>query len=100
TIFMALASWSMIMGHPYGASRVIGAAAGLMLLLSAYTIWKIVQMNTYNANSDDPAQNKQKAGGGDVQDAFMFRPGGGGGGQTAVGRSGLPVQPLGNANNP
>ncbi len=100
TIFMALAAWSMIMGNPYGASRVIGAAAGLMLLLSGYTIWKIVQMNTYDGNSDNPAENKKKAGGGEVPAAFMFRPPGNAGGATSQGRSGVPVQPLGNANNP
>jgi len=102
TIFMSLAAWSMILGHPYGGARMIGAAAGLMLLLSAYTIWKVVQMNTFNANSDTPAQNNTKAGGGQVQDAFMFRPGTPGtpGGNTSTGRSGVPVQPLGNANNP
>ncbi len=101
TIFMSMAAYSMVMGNPYGGSRVMGAAAGLMLLLSAYTIWKIVQMNTYNANSDTPAQNNSRQATAQVQDAFMNRantpanPGGGG----ANGRSGLPVQPLFNHGN-
>jgi hypothetical protein len=51
TIFVALASMAMILGSPYGGSRVIGAAGGLLLLLGGYTIWKIVQMNTFHANS-------------------------------------------------
>ena len=55
TVWMALAAYSMVLGHPYAGSRVIGTAAGLMLLLCAFTIWKIVRMNTYNANTyDDP----------------------------------------------
>ena len=51
TVFMTLAAWSMVFGSPYGASRVIGAAGGLILLLMGYTIWKVVQMNTFHANS-------------------------------------------------
>jgi len=101
TVFMSIAAYGMVLGHPYGGSRVIGAAAGLMLLLSAYTIWKIVQMNTFNANSDTPAQINTGAFDAQVQDAFMNRPqvplpGASG----TAGRSGVPVQPLGNANNP
>lgn len=102
TIFISLAAWSMVMGNPYGGARVFGAAAGLMMLLCGYTIWKIVQMNTFNANSDTPAVNQNRPIDAQVPDAFMFRPNtptnpGGGG---ANGRSGVPVQPLGNANNP
>lgn len=97
TIFMSMAAWSMVMGNQYGAARVMGAASGLLMLLAAYTIWKIVQMNTFNANSDTPAQNRQHASTAQVQDAFMVRPlmpatpnvGG-----TTQGRSGVPVQPL------
>lgn len=101
TVFMALAAWSMILGHPYGAARVVGAAAGLLMLLSAYTIWKVVQMNTFNANSDDPAQVRTGATTAQVQDAFMARPSTPGvpGGATSAGRSGFPVQPLRNAQN-
>jgi hypothetical protein len=62
-IFMAFAAGSVVLGHPYAGSRVIGAAAGLMLLLMGYTIWKIVQMNTFNANSSPPAVITQDAGG-------------------------------------
>jgi hypothetical protein len=65
-IFMALAGTSVVLGHPYGGSRAIGAAAGLMLLLMGYTIWKIVQMNTFNANSSPPAVIQPDAGGGAV----------------------------------
>lgn len=96
TIFMSMAAYSMVMGNPYGGSRVLGAAAGMMLLLSAYTIWKIVQMNTYNANSDTPAQNISRPAPSQVQDAFMSRPDtpGAPGASGSNGRSGVPVDPL------
>lgn len=51
TVFMALAAWSMVMGSQYGGARVMGAACGLLMLLAGYTIWKIVTMNTFHANS-------------------------------------------------
>jgi hypothetical protein len=55
TIWMAMASYGMVLGMPYAGSRVLGTAMGLMMLLSAFTIWKIVQMNTYNGNTNAPA---------------------------------------------
>ncbi|MBY0546105.1 MAG: hypothetical protein K2W95_02380 [Candidatus Obscuribacterales bacterium] len=51
TVFMALAGWSVVLGARNGGARVIGAAGGLLLLLAGYTIWKIVQMNTFDFNS-------------------------------------------------
>ena len=56
TVWMALGAYSMVLGHPYAGSRVIGTAAGLVLLLSAFTIWKIVKMNTFNDNTTDDQQ--------------------------------------------
>jgi hypothetical protein len=102
TVFMALAAYSVVLGHPYGGARVIGTASGFMLLLMGYTIWKIVQMKTFNAMSNLPAINQNRPQTAQVNDSFMTAPGlpvtpGGGG---ATGRSGIPVQPLGNANNP
>ncbi len=47
TIFMAFAAYSVVLGHREGTSRVIGTAAGLLLLISAYTIWKIVNVNAF-----------------------------------------------------
>lgn len=99
TIFMALAAWSMVLGHPYGASRVIGAVAGMMLLLSAYTIYKIVQLNTTNSNSDAPAQINRGATTAQVNNAFRPNVPATPGGATSNGRSGFPVQPLRNAQN-
>lgn len=103
TIMMALACYSMVVGSPYAGNRVIACAFGLMMLLSAYTIWKIVQMNTFNANSDTPAQIRH---GSDlpVQDAFMHRPDTpvvpGSGSSAGNGqRPGVPVAPLANARN-
>jgi hypothetical protein len=60
TIMMALAAWSVILGGRDGGARVIGTAAGLMLLLCGYTIWKIVQMETFNAMSNTPAINQNR----------------------------------------
>ncbi len=104
-IFMALASYAMVMGHPYGGSRAFGAAAGLMMLLCGYTIWKIVQMNTFGANSDNPGNtpNVQRPTQAQVQDAFMARPNtpvNPGAGRANPQRGGIPVVPLGNAINP
>lgn len=103
TVFMALASYAMVLGHPYGGARVIGTVAGFMLLLMGYTIWKIVQMNTFKAMSNLPAINQNRPQTAQVNDAFMTGSGvpvipGGGGGRPN--RSGVPVQPLGNALHP
>lgn len=51
TVWMIIAAMSMVNGNQYAGSRIIGTAGGLLLLLSGYTIWKIVQMNTMHANS-------------------------------------------------
>ena len=56
TVWMALASFGMVLGLPYAGSRVVGTAAGLMCLLCAFTIWKIVRMNTFNDNTTDDQQ--------------------------------------------
>jgi len=100
TVFMALAAWSMVQGNPYGGARAMGSAAGVFMLLGAYTIWKIVQMNTFNANSTNPAISQNRPNTDQVPSAFQARPNvpvvpaGGVGGPN---RSGVPVQPLGAA---
>lgn len=53
TIFFAFAAFSVVLGHRDGAGRVVGSASGLMALLMAYTLWKIVHMNTHHINSTD-----------------------------------------------
>ncbi len=97
TVFMAFAATAVVLGHPYAGSRVIGTAAGLMLLLMGYTVWKVVQMNTFDANSPDNAQIRQRAGDARASDAFLNQPGGAQQGAGSVGRSGVPVEPLWNA---
>ncbi len=103
TIFMAIAGYSVVMGSRDGGNRVIGAASGLMFLLSAYTIWKIVTMNTFSGNSPDTARSANRPTQGLVQDAFMTRPNlpvtPGGGANSGTNRGGVPVQPLGNSGN-
>jgi hypothetical protein len=99
TIWMSLGAYSMVLGHPYAGSRVIGTAAGLILLLSGYTIWKIVKMNTFNDNTTDNAQALLTNSAQPTQptvapsaqlntDPIPAAPGG------RANRSGLPVQPL------
>ncbi|MGH9553018.1 MAG: hypothetical protein ACRD3W_26805, partial [Terriglobales bacterium] len=46
TIFMILAATGYMFGHREADARVIGAIAGLMVLLMAFTIWKIVMRNS------------------------------------------------------
>ncbi len=99
TVWMSLAAYSMVLGHPYAGSRVIGTAAGLILLLSGYTIWKIVKMETFNDNTIDNQQalltNSAQPTQTEVQpsaqlntDPIPAAPAG------RANRSGLPVQPL------
>jgi len=104
TVWMALASWAMIQGNPYGGARVIGSAAGVLMLLGAYTVWKIVQMNTFNANSATPAVNQNQPNTDQVPSAFQTRPNVPVA-QTAMpggfaARGGVPVQPEGAAGQP
>jgi len=102
TIWMALAMYSVCMGHPYGGARVVGAAAGLMLLLMGYTIWKVVQMNTFKAMSNTPAinQNRPQDAQTNVMNPPDVPPADPGVGGRGVNRSGVPVLPLYNAQNP
>ncbi len=98
TIWMAMAAFSVVMGSKYGGARVISAAAGLMMLLCGYTIWKIVQMNTFKYNSNTPAVAADKAGGDTVSDAYINPtnlPGIPQAGRTSPARFGIPLVPLG-----
>ena len=93
TIWMSLAAYSMVNGNQYGGARVVGTATGLMVLLCAFTIWKIVQMNTINANTDPPAViNQQAQGNAQPSPAVGLPPIPGQNPYPA--RDGLPVQPL------
>jgi hypothetical protein len=103
TVFMSLAAYSVVMGSRDGGARVIGAASGLLFLMAAYTIYKIVTMNTFGGNSRDTARAENRPQSGLVQDAFMTRPQvpatPAGGSNSGTNRGGVPVQPLGNAGN-
>jgi hypothetical protein len=97
TIFMAISAFKVVRGVPYAGQHVVQSAAGLMLLLMAYTIWKIVQMDTMQFNSNDPPVIAQKSGQGAVSAAYLKAP------NTpvvpaapnnAVQRSPMPVAPL------
>lgn len=100
TVWMALAAYSMVMGSQYGGARVISAAAGLMMLLCAYTIWKIVQMNTFKANSANPAISQNRPSEAQVSDAYINPPSlprTPNGGRQQPQRFGIPLVPLGGA---
>jgi hypothetical protein len=58
-IWMAMAAISVVMGNQNGPARVIGAVGGLLLLLAGYTIWKIVQMNTFHGNTTGYSNNSR-----------------------------------------
>lgn len=49
TIYMAFAAYSLVNGNRNGPARVALAAGGLMMLLCAFTIWKIIIINAFNA---------------------------------------------------
>ncbi|MBX9569534.1 MAG: hypothetical protein K2X77_11595 [Candidatus Obscuribacterales bacterium] len=59
TVFVAMASIGVVMGNRGSVDRVIGAVGGLLMLLAGYTIWKVVQMNTFDFNSTG-VQNMQR----------------------------------------
>jgi hypothetical protein len=102
TIFMSFAATSVIMGSRDGGTRVVGAAAGLLLLLMGYTIWKVVQMNTFDRNSNQymKANEPHTA---DISDAYIdpsTTPQVPTGSRPQPQRSGVPVEPLYNAGRP
>jgi hypothetical protein len=47
TIYMAFAAFSVMLGHKEAGHRVVGTAAGLILLLMGYSIYKVVQINAW-----------------------------------------------------
>lgn len=53
TVWMIFAAWGVISGDKYAGSRVTGTAGGLILLLMAFTIWKVVQLNMTSSNTND-----------------------------------------------
>jgi hypothetical protein len=58
-VWVAMAGISVVMGNQNGPARVIGAVGGLLLLLAGYTIWKIVQMDTFHANTTGVTNNSR-----------------------------------------
>ena len=46
TVFMVFAAFSVIAGDRDGGSRVVSTAGGLVLLLMAFTIWKVVEVES------------------------------------------------------
>lgn len=52
-IFMAFAAIGMQFGDRSAGARVVGSAAGIMLLLMGYSIWKVVRFNEDNARGPE-----------------------------------------------
>ncbi|PWU01154.1 MAG: hypothetical protein C5B53_03195 [Candidatus Melainabacteria bacterium] len=50
TVQLGFASYAVVLGHPHSGQRVIGTAAGLILLLMGYSIYKIVMINAFRFN--------------------------------------------------
>ncbi len=98
TIWIASGAISLSLGHPMADMRIMQTILGLMVLLSGFTVYKIVQMNVWNATVVDASPNKadrtQQA---QVNDQYMQVPD-----VPAVptavpqspGRDGVPVAPL------
>jgi hypothetical protein len=100
TVLMILAALSVLMGSRDGGSRVVSSAAGLMLLLCGYTIWKVVMYNTHYFDDQlkgdryNEAWDRSKTGVNNLHglaaNTTPKAPASGGGG-----RSNMKVQPLG-----
>ena len=60
TINMIMAAWTVTAGHEKAGQRVIATAAGLMLLLMGYSIWKVVIINAFNALSGVETEESTK----------------------------------------
>ncbi len=54
TILMAFAAFGMVLGEENAGARVIRTAGGFMLLLMAFTIWKIILANLAGLNDAGP----------------------------------------------
>lgn len=98
TVMLIIASLAVMFGHRDGGARVVSVVGGLMLLLSAYTIWKQVMLDThyfgnYTPNNPDqiiprPEPNREAP-----QPANT--PGVPGGARTVPPRTNMKVLPLG-----
>lgn len=99
TVYMVFAAYSVVLGHKDAGSRVTGAAGGLILLLMAYSIYKVVMINalripwtggvdTIESLEAHPRQPLQSANTPIVPAA------------PAANRSNMPVRPFFNAQNP
>jgi hypothetical protein len=51
TVYMIFAALAVTLGHPYAGQRAIGTAAGLILLLMGYSIYKVVMIDAFRLNN-------------------------------------------------
>jgi hypothetical protein len=66
TVLIAKAAYSMVMGHAYAGTRAVAVIAGLMTLVSAFTIYKIVILNLLHSNSTTVTNNMKVTSTGDA----------------------------------
>lgn len=53
TVYLGFAAFSVINGQMHSGSKVLGTAAGVMLLVMAYTIYKVLLVNAIYKTSDN-----------------------------------------------
>lgn len=98
TVYMAFAAMGVVLGHKDAGQRVVGTAGGLMLLLMAYSIYKLVMIHAFlfpNSSTmsihANPEPSRQALHPANTPITPANRP---------TRRSNLPVVPFGNAQNP
>lgn len=52
TVLMAFSAMSMCLGHPYAGGRAVSTAAGLLILLAGFTIYKIIMINAFRFSTE------------------------------------------------
>lgn len=101
TVYVAFASWAVVLGHPGAGQRAVGSMAGLMLLLMSYAIYKVVMINAFRFYEPGNADIWRYAAPYATEEPSAIDlpdvPGAPGGRPE---RPGVPVVPLGNALNP
>jgi hypothetical protein len=94
TVMLIMAAYSMVMGHSYAGTRAIAVIAGLMTLLSAFTIYKIVILDLLNSNSTTVTSNSKSTSSGNAPVAPNLPVNPPTVTNTRPARSGVPVIPL------
>jgi hypothetical protein len=103
TIWLAQESIQVMLGFPMAGMRVFQTFAGLFVMFSAFTVWKIAQMNLNNAISNTPPIANDHTQTAPVSNQYYQVPDVPGIPQVTNSgppRAGLPVMPYGEPQNP